>query len=160
MHDEINDNMDNCNTIEEANSMKESLSEKIKTESAKYLEEIRQDHKEYKDRLSESTSFTKMSIVKEKMKIDKNLSEEIKDTGKYTSTLLTYLDKKYNGTIKYLESITENITDNNVNNNKDKDINNSKDNNLSTKDKSSPVDFILEKKSTEMPDIYETGGDD
>jgi hypothetical protein len=41
MHDHINDHMDKCNSIEEANNMKESLRNKIKRDSAKYLEEIR-----------------------------------------------------------------------------------------------------------------------
>jgi hypothetical protein len=101
-----------------------------------------------------------MSIIRTKLKVDKNYSEEIKDTGKYTTTLLTYLDKKHYSTIEYLESNTENTTNNNLNNNDDKDINKYKDNNLSSKDKSSPVDFVLDKKSTEMADIYEAGGDD
>lgn len=160
MHDYINDNMDNCNTIEEADNVKESISNKIKRDTAKFIEEIREDRDEYINKLHNSTSFTEMYIARQKIKVYRHFREEHQNAGQYTTTLLNYLDKKYNSTIEYVKSNTENTSNNNVNNNEDKDINKSKDNNLSAKDKPSTIDYVLEKKSSEMPDIYEAGGDD
>lgn len=101
-----------------------------------------------------------MYIARQIIKVNKNYSEEMRNAGEYTSTLLNYLDKNYNSRIEYIKSNTENTTDNYLNNNQDIDINKSKDKDLSNKDKSSTVDFVMDKKSIEMLDIYEGGGND
>lgn len=48
MYDHINDSLDNCNTIKETDDMKESLSNKIKRDSANFLKKFEKTIKNIK----------------------------------------------------------------------------------------------------------------
>jgi hypothetical protein len=65
MEDRINNKLESCNSIQEADEAKKNLLAEMTTQSSKFMEEIKQDHNEVIERFKRSHGFTDKTIETE-----------------------------------------------------------------------------------------------
>lgn len=150
----------------------ENFYSEIKSRSGKFLEEIKEDNRKIKDIVESSDGFTKETINKELTKLDKHLEEEIQAEGRHTKNLLEKLEREREdalgldemSSIASWESDDSNprsLKDEKVEVDNNEKIAKSENNKMpqsEDKNKHSPIDYVLEKKDCEMPDIPDSDG--
>lgn len=162
MNDKIISIFDNCSDLKETEEANQSLINEIKGISGKFLEEVKEDYKNMKNNLDDS-SYTPESQDKIKAKLDKDLEEIVADEAKVVIDLLKKLENEYKETRDYHKGYSKEDLDSDLDldteynsNNKSKSDSDS-DNKNTTKE--SPIDFVLEQKSIDGPDITDMGDD-
>jgi hypothetical protein len=109
-----------------------------------------------KDELEES-SFTVQGKKNELNKLDEHLEDVVKSEGEPLNVLLGKLQDEYQETKEFFEIGNDSdVSDNegSKNNASQSETNNQN----STKDKQSPIDFVVEKQKGEMPYIPDSDG--
>lgn len=95
-----------CSSKEDASKLRESLSNNVKSESAKYLEEIKEDSELEKESLDYS-SFTTEGKEAEKNNIQKHVENIQIEEGKSLMQLLNLIEKTYRDTCKHIDYVEE-----------------------------------------------------
>lgn len=157
INDKIKLEFDECKSAEDAKRIADSLEREAKSISAKYIEEIKEDSVEFKKEVIES-SYIPEAKKRELDRIDKHLEEHIQDEGKSLSKSLEQIRKEYENEMDfyesgYTESDAENSSNQSYNGHEPLNKNNNENKNPQT-----PIDYVLEKESCNMPSIPDSDG--
>lgn len=91
----MEEEFEKCNSKEDADELLDSLERKIKADSGKFIEELKEDAKRAKDEILENSTLTKRTIVIEKSKVDKQLEDDIISEGRHTAKQLEKVNKEH-----------------------------------------------------------------
>jgi hypothetical protein len=164
-NDHIIFEFDGCKSRKQADKILDKWDKEVKADSAKFIEEIKEDSEEMEDRLGESR-ITSKTYYEEKEKIQKFMDETIKEEGERLGKLLKHLHVEYEETYKHFEEnpsdeheSTDDEDSSDEKSSDDKNADGSKGNKNQTEDNQSPIDYVLEKQGCELPDISDSDGD-
>ncbi len=157
-HDKIIAKFDLCESKKEAKEILEEMEKEIKKDSSKFIEELKDDASEMKAKLENSNGYSKESISKLTLDLDKHLEENIICEGEHIGKLLEQLHTEYEEACDffYNDSDFENQSECDDGSEVVSQSNEKKD----CETKQSPIDYIIEKQNCEMPDIPDSDGGD